>query len=161
MNFLPETPLPILYALVLAAVCAFAAVRERRLWPVVAVMALNWTGTRAITSYDAPALYGGLLDLASAIVLAALAMTAAMAVLPVAALFGLMVGCYVLADLGFIGRETMWAWADVGAYLQLLVIAGCASSGGSGRLARVGLGGGRVPALARAVAHRVPPQETP
>ncbi len=85
---IPFTTLPTIYALTLAAVAVFAGIRDRHLWPVLAVMILNWIGTRAITAFDAPALAGAALDLTSAIVLVALVRAPAMAVLPVAAIFG-------------------------------------------------------------------------
>lgn len=155
MTFLPESPLTALYAAALGLVAVFGALREPRLWPVIAVMVGNWILTRLATAYEWPAAFEGMVDLLSAVVLVALSRTRAMAVLPVSALFGLMVGSYVMADFGVLSRETMWAWADVGAYLQLLVIAGIAADGGSGRLARVGHGLRGVPAVARAVAKRV------
>ena len=151
---IPYTALPILYALTLLAVSIFAVIRDRKLWPVVTVMVLNWIGTRAITAYEVPGIAAGLLDLSSAIILACLCRTAAMAVLPVSALFGLMVISYVAADFSLLQRETMWAFADVGAYLQLLIIAGFAV-GGPGRLAHVDFRPRRVAAVARAVSRRV------
>ena len=155
MPFSPDTPITVAYAVVLFAVCGAAIIRQRLLWPVVAVMVANWLGTRAITAYDAPALLGGLLDLSSAAILIALSRFRAMAVLPVAALFGLMVFSYVMADFGLLERETMWAFADVGAYLQLLVIAGFAADGGSGKLAFLGFGPRRRAVLVRAHSRRV------
>lgn len=153
--FLPDTPFSTLYAVVAASVLLFAVIRERGLWAVSAVMAGNWIGTRLASAYAWPGSAVGLLDILSAVVLVTLSFANAMAVLPVAALFGLMVVSYVAADAGLLSRATMWAFADVGAYLQLLVIAGSAVGGGSGRLARLGYGGRRTPAVVRAVAKRV------
>ena len=153
--FLPDTPFSILYAIVGASVLLFAVIRERGLWAVSAVMFGNWIGTRLSSEFSWPGTVVGLIDIASAVTLVALSLTGAMAVLPVSALFGLMIGSYVAADMGFLSRASMWAFADVGAYLQLLVIAGFAADGGSGRLAFLGVGPRRRPAFVRAQSRRV------
>ena len=156
MGFFPDTPITIAYAVALAVTVAFALAFDRRVWPVCAVMVANWIGTRIVTAFDLSPYVASAVDLGSAAVLLALWRAATMAVLPVSALFALMVGSYVLADFNVIGRETMWAFADVGGYLQLLLVAGASIDPGAGhRLAFLGAGGRRIGDLARAVARRV------
>ena len=158
--FIPDTPITVAYAVALALACGLALrFGGRAMWPLVAVMVLNWIGTRLITTLDAPSYAAGILDISSAIVLVAMPRRfRTMAVLPVAALFGLMVSSYLLNDLGLIERETMWAFADVGGYLQLLIIAGTAFRPGTAlRLADDRHSPGGTDAMARAVARRLPP----
>ncbi len=158
MPFLPDTPITIAYAV---ALCIAAALASRGGWaavPVIAVMAANWLGTRLITATDAPAWTAGALDITSAFALiVAWSLARSMAVLPVAAIFLLMVVSYVLNDIGVIGRETMWAFADLFAYLQLIIMAGTPwRPGAPNRLAVVADGSGRTAAVARARSSRVP-----
>lgn len=158
MPFLPDTPITIAYALALVVAIALASRGGWAAVPVIAVMAFNWIGTRLITSTDAPAWTAGALDLTSAFALiVAWWQMRAMAVLPVAACFLLMVLSYLLNDLGFIEREPMWAFADVGGYCQLIIMAGTPwRPGAPNRLAVVAHGGGRTAAVARARSSRVP-----
>lgn len=158
MPFLPDTPVTIAYAVALVVAIALASRGGWSAVPVIAVMAINWIGTRLITSTDAPAWTAGALDLASAFALiVAWWQMRAMVVLPVAACFLLMVFSYVLNDIGVIGRETMWAFADLGAYLQLLIMAGTPwGAGPARRLAAVVTRGGRTPAVVRAGSRRLP-----
>lgn len=158
MPFIPDTPITIAYAVALAFAIALASRGGWAAVPVIAVMAFNWIGTRLITATDAPSWTAGALDLSSAFALiVAWWQMRAMAVLPVAAIFLLMVFSYLLNDLGFIGRETMWAFADVGGYLQLIIMAGTPwRPGAARRLAAVAHGSGRTPAVARAGSRRVP-----
>ncbi len=158
MPFLPDTPVTIAYAVALVVAIALASRGGWSAVPVIAVMAFNWIGTRLITSTDAPAWAAGALDLASAFALiVAWWQMRAMVVLPVAACFLLMVLSYLLNDLGFIERETMWAFADVGGYCQLIIMAGTPwRPGAPNRLAAVADGSGRTPAVARAGSRRVP-----
>lgn len=158
MPFLPDTPITIAYALALVVAIALASRGGWAAVPVIAVMAFNWIGTRLITSTDAPAWTAGALDLTSAFALiVAWWQMRAMAVLPVAACFLLMVLSYLLNDLGFIEREPMWAFADVGGYCQLIIMAGTPwRPGAPNRLASVADGGGRTAAVARARSSRVP-----
>jgi membrane protease YdiL (CAAX protease family) len=153
---LPMTPATIAYAVALAAVIALAVWRDRRLWPVAAVMVANWLATRAVTAYELPGMVQAVADLTSAAVLLALRRFSTIAVLPVSALFAIMVFFYGVHDAGLITRDTMWAWADVLAYGQLLIIAGGAvAGGGRGRLALASHRRGRVRAMAFAVAKRL------
>jgi hypothetical protein len=158
MPFFPDTPITIFYAVALVVAIALASRGGWAAVPVIAVMAFNWIGTRTITATDAPAWTAGALDLSSAFALiVAWWQMRAMAVLPVAACFLLMVLSYLLNDLGFIGRETMWAFADVGAYLQLVIMAGTPwGAGPARRLAAVVTRGGRTPAVVRVDPRRVP-----
>jgi hypothetical protein len=59
-----------------------------------------------------------------------------MVVLPVAFLFLVMIFAYSLHDAGLINRDTMWAWADLSGYIQLVIILGASIQGGG----RFGLG---------------------
>jgi len=156
MPFLPDTPITIAYAVALALTAVVALWLDRRAFPVLAVMVANWLATRWITWADAPSYMAGVADISSAAVLLILWRFRAMAVLPVAGLYAFMVIAYLANDLGLIARETMWAFADVFGYAQLLVIvAGAASGGGHAvRLETVGAGSSRGRAVVRAVASR-------
>ena len=136
--FLPNSPATVAGALALFAVLAFAFWRDRRAWPLVLVMVLNWCATRAVSSFELSGLVQATADISAAVLLIALRHAGNMAVLPVAALYALMVFIAGAHDLGVITRDTMWAWADVLGYLQLLIIAGGAAGGGRARLAMGG-----------------------
>ena len=162
MPFIPESVMTVVYAVALS--WAVAVAWRNMGWRaaiVSAVMVGNWLLTRLVTAMDWPGVVMGAIDLASAALLIASLWLPShrrtMAELPVAGLFALMVGCYLAFDAGVIGRETMWAWVDVAAYCQLLLVAGYGL--GHGRRTRRGLGtagGDRDGDLAGAVARRVP-----
>jgi hypothetical protein len=154
--FIPDTAATIAYAVALAAALAFAMWRDRSVWPLVAVMIGNWLATRSVSSFELPGAVQAVADLTSAALLLAVWRFGGMAALPVAALFGLMVIFSGVHDLGLITRDTMWAWADVLGYCQLLIIAGgAARGGGRPRLAVAPDRRGRAPALAPIVARRL------
>ena len=154
--FIPDTPAPIAFALALAASCAFAVWRVRRSWPLVVVMAGNWLATRTVSSYELPGSVQAVADLTSAALLLVMRRVSTSATLPVSALFGLMVVFACVHDLKLITRDTMWAWADVAAYCQLIIIAGVASAGGGrSRLVMAPHRRRRAPAMVCAVAARL------
>lgn len=155
--FLPDTPLTVAYAVALALTCGVVLWRAAWLWPAIAVMVANWLATRAITHWALPSWCAFIADLISAIVLIWLWRKRAMAVLPVAALFALMLTCYLANDLEVIGREVMWAFVDVAAYGQLVILAALGIGGGGARR-RSHHGADRAGGddLAGAVAQRLP-----
>lgn len=136
--FLPDTPWPICYAVTLAVVSVTALYRSPGLWPVVAVMAANWLATRTVSAHELPGLWQAAADTASAAALIAIRRPT-MVVLPVAALYLAVVFSSAAHDAGLLSRDSMWAFADVAGYLQLLIIMGGALRGG--RRHGVGLGG--------------------
>lgn len=153
---LPMTPATIGFAVALACCLAFSLYRDRKALPLSVVMVSNWLATRIVTAYELPGAVQAVADLTSAALLLAVWRFGGMAALPVAALFGLMVIFSGAHDLGLITRDTMWAWADVLGYCQLLIIAGGAvGGGGRPRLAMAPHRRGRTPALAPAVARRL------
>lgn len=121
----------------LVTVFAVTMVRSPRLWPVLAVMLASWVMTRTVSAYDMPGLWQAAADIACGAALIAIRRPA-MVVLPVAALYLVMIFAYAAHDAGVLSRDAMWAWADVSGYLQLLIIMGGAFRGG--RRARLGLG---------------------
>ena len=156
MTFIPNSPATMIYAIALAAACALAIWRDRSLYPVVLVMLVNWLATRFVSAFEMPGSVQAVADITSAAVLLAMRHLGSMAVLPVAALFGLMVIFACLHDLKLITRDTMWAWADVAAYCQLIIIAGVASAGGGrSRLVMALHRRRRAPAMVCAVAARL------
>ena len=132
MPFLPDSPLTIAYAVALLVAVLIAARGGWLMVPAIAVMVANWLGTRAVTAFDLGPWVAFGVDLGSlmALLVASRLMPRAMAVLPLAAIFAHMLFSYVAHDFGLIGRETMWAWADVGAYGQLVIMAGTGAGGG-------------------------------
>jgi hypothetical protein len=110
--------------------CGFAVRRDRSLWPVTAIMLTNWAATRCVTAFDLPGSVQATVDISSAAGLLLLPKPKPAVVLPVAALFALMVVFSACFDAGFITRDTLWAWSDVLGYCQLIIIAGGAASGG-------------------------------
>lgn len=155
---LPETPITITYALVMAVVCAFAVYRRNGCTAIALVMVLNWLGTRAVTGLELSGTAQAIIDVSSAAVLMLMWQKCHMVVLPVSALFALMVFMSGAYQVGMIARETMWAWADVAAYLQLLLIVGASAASGGGGI-RLALGAhlrSRIRGVWRAVAARIP-----
>ena len=144
LPFWPDTPITIAYAVALAVASVVALWREHRSAPLVLFMIANWIGTRTITSQELGPYAAFFLDLSTAAAIL-LFSRLTMAYVPVAAIFAFMVVSYLLNDFGVIGRETMWAFADVGGYIQLLLMAGL-TRGGSGLaiLGSVRGGGNRV-----------------
>jgi hypothetical protein len=154
--FIPDTAATIAYAVALAAALAFAMWRERSVWPLVVVMIGNWLATRAVSSFELSGAAQAVADLTSAALLLAMWRARSFATVPVAGLFALMVFVYGAHDAGLITRDTMWAWADVLGYCQLLIIAGSAvRGGGHPRLAVAADRRRRAPALAAVVARRI------
>lgn len=158
MPFLPDTPITIAYAAALVVACVLGLRGGAAMAPAVAVMVVNWLGTRAVTAWDLPGVAAAIVDLSSAaVLLVAWTIVRTMALLPVAAIFGLMLLSYIAFDLGFVGRETMWAFADVGGYIQLIIVAaGGLFLGGGKRLAMDHRRGGGNDSLAGPVALRIP-----
>ena len=100
-------------------------------------MLASWLFARAVSAYDLPGLWQAAADISCATALVAIRRPT-MAVLPVAFLFLVMIFAYASYDVGLINRDTMWAWADLSGYLQLLIILGASIQGG-GRF-RMGVG---------------------
>jgi hypothetical protein len=150
--FFPDTFWPIAYAVALALVGTTALYRTPRLWPIVSVMAASWVLTRIVSSHDLPGLWQAAADIACGAALIAVRRPT-MVVLPVAALYLVMVFAYAAHDAGVLSRDAMWAWADVSGYLQLIIILAAAVSGG--KRAWVGLGGHR------GIGHRYHPFAAP
>lgn len=121
----------------LVAVVTVTMVRSPRLWPVLAVMLASWAATRLVSAHDMAGLWQAAADITCGAALLAIRRPAIL-VLPVAALFLIMVSAYAAHDAGLLSRDAMWAWADVSGYLQLLIILGAAFS--NGRRARLGMG---------------------
>lgn len=136
--FLPDTVWPICYAVTFAIVGVTALHRSPGLWPVVAVMAANWLATRTVSAYDLAGLWQAAADTASAAALIAIRRPT-IVVLPVAALYLAVVFSSAAHDAGLLSRDSMWAFADVAGYLQLVIIMGGALR--SGRRHGLGLGG--------------------
>lgn len=133
--FLPNTFWPALYAVVLAFVIATAILHAPRLWPIVSIMGASWILSRTVSAYDMPGLWQAAADIACAAALIAIRRPT-IVVLPVAFLFLIMIFAYAAHDAGILSRDTMWAWADVSGYLQLLIILSASFHGGR----RFGLG---------------------
>lgn len=144
MPFLPDSPFTIAYALILgAAVLSCLALGPRSIRMIALFMVLNWLGTRSVTAWggDLTAIFAALVDGGSAVALLVFVRTTLSKA--IAALFALMLICYGAHDLGYLGREQMWAFADLFAYLQILLMVG----GGIGtHLRSRGLGGAHYPA---------------
>lgn len=139
-SFMPDTFWPAAYAVALVAAVAVAMLQAPRLWPVVGVMLASWVMTRTVSAHDLPGLWQAAADISCAAALIAIRRPA-IVVLPVAALYLVMIFAYAAHDAGVLSRNAMWAWADVSGYLQLLIIMGCAFRGG--RRARLGMGNHR------------------
>jgi hypothetical protein len=119
-------------------------------------MVLNWLGTRAVSSFELSGLVQATVDIGSAALLLTVRQRSTMVVLTVAALFSAMVLFSCVYDLGLITRDTMWAWADVAAYCQLIIIAGSAAAGGGhARLAMGRYRRHRIGAVVRSLANRI------
>lgn len=157
--FIPDTPITMAWPIALLVTSMIVLRFSPGLWIVLAVPWLNWIATRLITMTDGPAYAAALTDIASGAALIALWHWRTMAVLPLAGLYALMVFSYGFNDLGWIGRETMWAFTDVAGYIQLVLLLGM--SWGTGlRVRRGSVDCGRAGgdgAMARAVARRLPP----
>lgn len=134
---MPDTFWPIAYAVALVATVTIAMLRAPRLWPVLGVMLASWVMTRTVSAYDLPGLWQAAADISCAAALIAIRRPA-IVVLPVAALYLVMIFAYAAHDAGVLSRDSMWAFADVSGYLQFLIIMGGAFRGG--RRHRVGLG---------------------
>lgn len=161
MPFLPDTPFTIAFAVALLVASLLALTGGWRAVPAVAIMLLTWIAARAITTFHLDTWWAVWADIIAALAFLAVwsLRVGNMAVLPLAAVSSLM----VIADLGsvygLLGRETMWAFGDVGGYLQLVILAGLSFGGGHlVRLATVARGGRRDANLARPVAHRISAQ---
>jgi hypothetical protein len=136
-SFMPDTFWPIAYAVALVATSTIVMLRAPRLWPVLGVMLASWVMTRTVSAYDLPGLWQAAADIACGAALIAIRRLA-MVVLPVAALYLVMIFAYAAHDAGVLSRDAMWAWADVSGYLQLLII--LAASFRGSRRAWLGLG---------------------
>ncbi len=156
IEIVPLSPFSQLWAAALLIVCAFAVWQDRKAVPLVAVMAANWLATRAVSAFDLAGAVQAVADLISAALLLAMWRGRFAATIPVASLFALMVFISGIHDAGLIARDTMWAWADVLGYCQLLIIAGSAvRGGGHPRLAMAPHRRGRDRAVVAAVARRL------
>lgn len=154
--FIPDTPASIAFLVALAATAVFTLWRDLNTFPVIAIMIGNWMATRAVSTLELPGSVQAVADITSAVLLLVLPGPRASSIIPVAALFALMVVFSGVHDLNLISRDTMWAWADVAAYFQLVIIAGSAASGGGrARLAMDSHRRRRVPAVVRAAAQRI------
>jgi hypothetical protein len=98
-------------------------------------MLASWVLARAVSAYELPGLWQAAADISCAMALVAIRRPA-MVVLPVAFLFLVMIFAYALHDAGLINRDTMWAWADLSGYIQLVIILGAFIQGGG----RFGMG---------------------
>lgn len=159
MTFLPDTPITITFAVALLLASLLSLTGGWRAVPGVAIMCLTWLAARAITAFALDVWWAVWADMLAALAFLAVWSLRAgnMAVLPLAAVSSLMVIADLASVYGLIGRETMWAFGDVGGYLQLVILAGLSYGGGHlVRLAGVARGGRRDANMARAVAHRVP-----
>lgn len=159
MPFLPDTPITITFAVALLVASLLALTGGWRAVPAVAIMLLTWIAARAITTFDLDAWWPAWADIIAALAFLAVWSLRAgnMAVLPLAAVSSMMVIADIASVYGLIGRETMWAFGDVGGYLQLIILAGLSYGDGHlVRLATMARGGRRDANLARSVAHRVP-----
>ncbi len=136
-SFMPDTFWPAAYAVALVATVAVAMLQAPRLWTVIGVMLASWVMTRTVSAYDLPGLWQAAADIACGAALIAIRRPN-IVVLPVAALYLVMIFAYAAHDAGVLSRDAMWAWADVSGYLQLVIIMGGAFRGG--RRARLGLG---------------------
>lgn len=154
-TFWPTTPLQVAYALALLLVCGAAAYKDRALWPLIAVMVANWIGTRAVTAFELNGFQQGMIDLASAVTLMMLRHKRTMVFLPVSVLFLVMVNFSLAYGVRIISWDTLWAWSDVAAYAQLVIIAGSIAGGGGGRRVKPLLArSGRTSDVGVRVAHR-------
>ncbi len=137
---MPDTFWPAAYAVALVTTATIAMLRAPRLWSVLGVMLASWVMTRTVSAHDLPGLWQAAADISCGAALIAIRRPA-MVVLPVAALYLVMIFAYAAHDAGVLSRDAMWAWADVSGYLQLLII--LAASFRGGRRARLGMGNHR------------------
>ena len=162
IELIPWSPFAITGAAALFFTCAFVMWRDRRMWPVVAVMLGNWLMTRAVSAFELPGLVQAATDLTSAMVLFFVKKDRELLVLPASALFAMMVFFSALHDIGTIERDTLWAWSDVLGYLQLVLIIGGAAAGGGHRgLAMAYRRPGRSVVLGRLVESRIQTRKAP
>jgi hypothetical protein len=129
IEIIPWSPFAAVWTLALLATCIFAMAQNRNLWPVIAIMLLNWTATRLVSAFDLSGLFEAIADLASAVSLVMIS-GRQLVTLPISALFCLMVSFSAAADFEIITRDTLWAWSDVLGYCQLIIISGGAVAGG-------------------------------
>ena len=129
-SFLPPPGGPFEYAVTLAVAATFTFFGTNRTARHIAlVMVANWIATRSTTyafdQWEAVATF--FVDVASIGFLVIFGINRAKGA--VASLFSLMLACYMLHDIGVLNRDTMWAWVDLFAYLQIVIMAGIASGG--------------------------------
>lgn len=158
---IPDTPITIAFVVALAVASVLALTGGAKAVPAVAIMWMTWTASRIITALDLDAWLAVWTDILAALAFLAVWSLRAgnMAVLPLAAVSSLMVIADLASVYGLIGRETMWAFGDVGGYLQLVILAGLSFGDGHlVRLARVGRDRRRDARVGSAVARRVSPK---